>query len=264
MKFRFAIPLLALMMPLKAEKTINISAFNYAPYTMDPNIKENKGKIGFVNEIYKKVFKAKGYKVNIEFMNYPRSIKNAETGVTHAVGILNPTTSKKVHLPKLNVAVLTQKFWVRKNDSWKWSNISSLKKMRIGNVNYYNYSIINDDYQKYLTAKENQERVFMISGEAPDLRNLKLITMNRIDTFNESAERAGFLMRTHNLSSKIKEAGLLGVAPIYIGFYKDKNEYYKTLANDFDDGFQALHKSGELKKILDKYEVEPYNIKFRE
>jgi polar amino acid transport system substrate-binding protein len=142
-------------------------------------------------------------------------------------------------------------FFVKKGTKYKYSELKSLLKMKIGLIKGYSYGEKEDKF-----FKENQKIIQYAHGSDPLSQNIKKLLHGRITVVGEDPNV--FLEKAAGMgvADQIINVGDTGTAnKIYIAF-SPKNPKSKEYAKILTEGIRKLKKSGELKKILTKYGLE--------
>jgi polar amino acid transport system substrate-binding protein len=231
-----------------SRKVVVMAADNWCPYTCDIKLVSNPG---YLVDIAKTVFEAEGYGVEFRLLPYTRAIKEARDGVV--AGILGAARGDVPDFvfPTEKFGYIINTFFVRKQNPWHYTDINSLKKVKIGIVDGYDYA--SEEFSDYVTKNKDNDKVEIAVGDEPLLTNLRKVQLGRIDAAIDDVSAATYIINQLNWSNYFKQAGILGKPmPIYIAFSpKDKDsEKYAAMMTE---GVVKLRQSGELKKILAKY-----------
>lgn len=101
---------------------------------------------------------------------------------------------------------------------------------------------------------ENKPRVFTESGDEPARRNLRKLMHGGLDGMIEDRSVMNFLLLDPAYAGRVRLAGCNQPVPLYMAFSPTRPGA-AGLPERFDQGLQALRKSGRLARILDKYGV---------
>lgn len=159
----------------------------------------------------------------------------------------------KLLYAKYHIAKLLFVGWHRKSKSFKYQGIESLSDLRVINVRGYNYSNSLPTYQKFLDKKKD---VIILSGNNPVARTFQMIDLNRADIFVMDTDTAKFVLKKLELADKF--SSFIIEKNYFISQFGVplKNKRAAYLVKKYDEGFKKLKESGELRKILKKYDVE--------
>lgn len=217
-----------------------------------PQLCLDEARPGYVNEIVKKVFPSSHYLVKVDYFPWSRAIKAVRQGAYDA--LLSPAKEEAPDLifPKSEVGMQQMCFFVLKDNKWNYEGENSLKNIDIGvardaSIEELNSYMLNNlerfQFQTYLDRYIEQSAKKLMKG--------------RFDTFVFTKQTTNYELRQLNLHTKIREAGCVSKANIYIAFTPriDKREFVNRLINEFDTQMQILQTNGELDKILKKYKI---------
>jgi len=212
--------------------------------------KPDSAKQGYMVDIAKKVFGAKGHKVVYKELPWSRAVKTCRKG--DLTGILGAAfgDAKDFVFPKEELAKLENFAFVLKDSTWDYKNADSLKEVKLGVIQDYDYGVAT---MKYLKANKGSKMIQYVSGNDPLKKNIKKLKAKRIDALIEVKPVFDYVVKELGWSDAFKAAGSDGEAdPVYIAF-SPANPKSKEYAKILSDGIVELRKSGELAKILGEY-----------
>ncbi|OUR99572.1 hypothetical protein A9Q84_00700 [Halobacteriovorax marinus] len=227
-------------------KEVVICADNWCPYNCEPS----SSNPGFMVEIVRESFRlfGSGEKVVYKLLPWTRAMKEARAGTID--GIIGAIDSESVglHTPSLEQGMMSAQFFTHSKKMWKFSNTSQLKnsKKRVGAVKGY-------DFDSHIAKffKENPAQIQYSHGEEALPKLINILRHQRIDTIIE--DQAVFWNKVKELKiskNTFRSAGPVGpTKKLYVAFHN------KSHAKIVAKGMVALRKSGELKKILKKYNL---------
>jgi polar amino acid transport system substrate-binding protein len=202
------------------------------------------------------VFEAAGHTVVYKNVPWKRAIAGARSGLyTGILGALKKEASDFVY-PEEELGQDIIAFYVRKNSVWRFEGAASIEHVSIGVAAGYDYR---DWLNTYIqTHSGNDRRVQVVSGIDPLKQNLKKLLYKRIDVLvgNEAAIR--YKAKSMGFMNKIRPAGY-GREPanLYISFSPNLPES-QMLARQLSDGIAELRRYGQLKTILDRYDLDDW------
>lgn len=249
-----ALALLVLAGTSLAQQTVSFRADNWYPYNSDPS----DAKPGYVVEILKAVFEKDGGKVDYMIIPWKRATIEADKGdINGIIGAFKSDTPDYV-FPEEPIGIGENTMFVKKGTAWTYSGVDSLKDKRLGIVNSYSYGDKVDEYIKQNHAK--LQAVDESSGDNASGQAIRKLEAGRIDVFVEGKTVFWAQVAKMGLSKDdFVEAGQASVPePLYVAFSPKKTES-KALAAKLTAGIRELRKSGELAKILAKYEVKDWS-----
>ena len=257
------IPLISFCFPTKGVRAdiITLRADTWCPYNCSPSSDHP----GYFIEVAKAIFEPAGHKIDYQTMPWKRVIKKVEAGNFNGAIGTNIFETPNLIYHKEELGEVRHVFYVRKNSTWKYTGIESLKKVRLGVILDYVYDAqtINPYIESF---KNNPAQVQIVSGDDALEKNIHKINLNRIDVILEASAVFEYVVGKLRIPiSNYSEAGAIyapnsnnkKLIPIYIGF-SPKNPKSKEYAALLDDGIKRLRSSGELNKILARYHLKDW------
>ncbi len=247
--YKFLILTLSFTNLVAAEKTIKIKSDPWCPFACDTT---NPNRPGVVVEVAKAIFEKEGYKVDYQVMNYARAITETRAGLNDAVAGCAKEDAPDFIFPTKSVAKTVYKYLSLKDSKMNVKNLDSLKGIKVGSINGYTYDQISTE------AIANKHPSFMvISGEDGMSQIFKMLKNKRIDAIVESEDvLLNYIAENKLDKNEFKFVGMMKQAPQDISLcFSPKNKESKILATKLVKGMDDLKKSGELKKILEKYSM---------
>lgn len=243
-----------LALPAQAE-TITLVADEWCPY----NCEEDVG--GFMVVIAEEIFGRHDIKVNYKVMPWTQAIAMARKG--DYTGIIGATRhdAPDFIMPHYVLGLSDMRFWVRKNSSWNYDGLASLKGLRIGVIKDYSYGAVLDEY---LQKNADSGRILWESGNDALSVNLGKLARGEIDVMPEDDNVMQHYIFEHISDATPREAGsavtLDHIADnfLYIAF-SPKNPDAKRYAAIIDEEMPKLRASGELQRILDLYRIRDWH-----
>lgn len=224
-----------------------------------PYINEYQGSLrnsdpGFSVELVTAALKLSGISVQYQIKPFLRQLGAVRNGKAHGMIGLVESDAPDFIFPNNAVGIAKDCFYTLKKSDWRYGgSVKELESIHLAIVNGYTYGEI-DSYLSSANAS-NITKIKAEDGIAA-VRMIRLLTLGRIDVFIESH----LVVRQHLIAHKdtnIIEAGCLSEKEVKIGF-SPKIDYSNLLAKKFDYGVDILRRTGELKKILKRYDVEDW------
>ncbi|WP_186644812.1 substrate-binding periplasmic protein [Fluviispira vulneris] len=232
------------------KKVLNFESDDWCPYTCDE--KSEIGKGIFV-EIAEQIFKNQNYNVHFELMPWARVLKRGEKGEIDGIVGAYKEGREQFIFPKEPFIQSINSFLVKNNSTWKYKDFESLKNIHLGLILGYIYGGNLANIKKY--AKKISES----GGENAIQKNLVRLNINEIDANLDEHNVLVYHLNKMEFNKSMKFVGDLGKkSGLYLGFPKEKPNSQK-LADIFDKGIINLKKTGEYKKILNKYGITTKN-----
>jgi polar amino acid transport system substrate-binding protein len=221
------------------EKTVVLAAEDGWPPFSGPGAK------GLAEDIITAAYAAVGYQVKYISVPFARAeyltLKGKKTDGFFTT-IKNSVYENKTVFPKTPIAMNEDSFYTLKERDIPYSNIQSLKGLKIGTVNEYPYS---DEFEKANFFKKDI---------APSSKsNIRKLIGKRIDVLIEDKLVMSQLLKEMKLQDKIKCIGVQAVNPLYISFAINR-PIIKTYVEKFDEGMGIIKSNGTYQKIMERYQ----------
>jgi polar amino acid transport system substrate-binding protein len=243
MKYKILILLLFTITSLYAQ-TLKIGYEPYLPLTSQAGEKPE----GYGIEILRKVY-AK-HELVFQLIPYSRGLKMLEDGkidMLFGAATFDFKNPKNIVVPKESIDTSVMTFFTTTKNPWVYNNSDSLKGIRLGLVNGYEYPSL----QKI----QDKSNFIYISGNDTTVRNLTKLLLNRINVLYEAKNVVLYTAKQLGTQDRIKENISLGEPlPIYC-VLSQKTENAQQLADEFDANLQKLRASKELSTILKTYNL---------
>jgi len=187
-------------------------------------------------------------------MPWTRALKQTRAGKYVAVvGVYKEDAPDFLFADYLGTSTMI--FYGRKNSTWKYDGINSLESIKLGAVIDYAYS---PEIDKFIAENNKTMKVQLVSGEEALEKNIKKLLKKRIDVFIANEKVFGYHIKQTNRSlNDFKNCGILSIDKVHIAF-SPKNSNSKSYVEEINKGVKMLRTSGELKKILNKYNVQDW------
>jgi len=214
------------------------------PYNGDPASEHP----GFVVELAKAIFEPQGIKVDYQTMPWADALVAARAGKIDGVIGAGSTETEGLTVPKESIGEPRVVLLVRKDATWQFENISSLKDKRLGAIEGYTYWDSLDEYIKASKAP----KVVTFTGETPFADALTQLKEGKIDAMPETM--AVFVWTTKGMGLSPSDFRIIHThqnEPIYLAF--SSADVGVKFAKLFDEGVQKLRVSGEFGKLLKAY-----------
>lgn len=225
-------------------RNIHVASDVWCPYVCDTQP-------GYLVEIVQRAFESQGDKVIFTQMPFKRALKEAQVGNIDAVLAITATVAAANQLliddteVGTEVGYVSNDFFVVKNNSWAYHQLSDLNQQSIAVIKGYDYG---DVLEPYL---QQHKAVFLASGEDPLSMNIIRLIKGRHKVIVDNRHVIEYTAKQLGLIDKIQYAGSMpDKQPLYIGFHARQTAAIARFAL----GVIALKQSGEYQQILDKYQ----------
>ncbi|WDP91743.1 MAG: transporter substrate-binding domain-containing protein [Desulfobacter sp.] len=211
---------------------------------------------GYMIDIARAVFVAEGHGFHYLVLPWKRALRETRRGRYTAVVGASKTDAKGFVFPSQELARNYLAFYTKKGTPWQYKEPSSLKQIKLATIASYDYRPWLNEY--VASNLDNPEKVFVNFGLNPLEKNLRLLMAGRVDAVVDNDAAIRFVARQMNLGDKIQLAGQ-GTLPsfCYIAFSPGLDRS-KSYARILSRGIAEMRKSGRLKQILNKYDLEDW------
>lgn len=234
---------LGLAQPGLAAEKIVLQADPWCPHTCEAQASQP----GYMVEIAKAAFAARGHQVEYRTVPWARAIADVRAGkVAGAIGALRTEAQDLVvhHEPLGRQA---NAMAVRAGDAWVFKGLGSLDGKVVGAILDYSYSPEIDAW-----LSEHKAGVRFTGGENALARNLRMLASGRLDVVVEDEAVLLHQLRSSPERDRVRIAGRMGGGDLFIAFAHAGGRGVR-LAHDLDQGIRDLRASGELQRILASY-----------
>lgn len=235
-------------------QTLTIVADLWCPFNCEPNSK----KPGYMIEVIEKVFAKEGIKVVYKKMSWSRAVTNTRDGINNMVVGAYKSDVPDFIFTEQPLGFSGEAFYIHQDSSWEYSGENSLPSVKLAGIRDYSYGPAIDAYIS--KNKMNSSLIDIISGDDALDRNMRKLLKRRVTAVIENEYVMNYYFNNHKqYKSKIKKAGIAyNYKNVYAAFspkIKNSKKYAKILS----DGIKQLRESGELEKILKKYNLKDWD-----
>ncbi len=228
--------------------TLTFEADPYMPYTGD----SDKGETGFMIDIVKAVFEAKGYTVSYQSSSWSGALHDIKEGRATALVGLSKLDAPDLVFPKTEQGRAQGAFYVPFDSGWKYAGASSLEGVLLGIVDDYKY---NPEVGGYIAKNRgNSKKIRAFVGGTSNLADLvAAVADKKIGAFVEDRNVVSYFLKSSDKADKLIEAGKLSsTTDLYVAFAPSLLNS-QELAAQLSEGLAAMRADGRLQTILDKY-----------
>lgn len=232
-----------------AQRTLQIRADDWCPYTCDPSSGQN----GFIIDLAKQILEPKGYKVHYKLLNWARSIKDTRLGRYDGIAGAAKTDAPDFQFPEQHYTWQKVAFFGKASSTFKASSAVDFATTKLGLINSYTYDEATN------SAVEKKEKFLeIVSGDDGLLSLTRMVQDGRIEAFIENP--AVFKTYAKKNGLKYEDFKIIGRPAmekqlLYIAF-GPKVKDAKVINKIIDQGILSMRKSGEYQKLLEKYNLE--------
>lgn len=205
---------------------------------------------GYIIDIVREVFENTNFSLNYQTMSYPIARGRTKRGDIDA--LLAPA---KIEAPSLiypNEPIGYQRvcFYTPSDSRWIFDGEDSLQNLTIGIAIDMSLEEIHD----YIQTHE-QQFVFQAESKRYIQESLRMLEIGRLDTFVFNENSVLFYMRKQGWNRRIRNAGCVSSAPVYMAFTpvaKDTEKLSQAI-HLIDTRVRRMRKNGEIAKIMARY-----------
>lgn len=239
-----------------AAKMLRLEGDVWAPYVMD----SADGRRGFMVDVAERALTRAGYQVSFAAVPWSRALLNVERGTVDGVVGIYATQAHAKGLvwveEELGVSINT--FYARQDSGWRYTGLSSLDAVRLAVIANYDYGELNAYVERL--RQVGDLRLQVSSGNDVLQRNLRMLLADRVDVVVDDALVVDYVARhmDGDVAGRLRAVGTVeprnrvGIA------FAAQNPRAAEFAQALSDGIRKLRQSGELKTILDRYEVKDW------
>ena len=229
--------------------TITIASDKWCPVSCEPGSKNP----GFMVEMAQSIFAKAGHRIEYKKIPWARTLLMVRHGDIHGAIGAYINDAPDFIFPDKEQAMIGFHMFTSKDNSWTYKGLSSLDNILLGAIKDYSYL---DEIDAYIGKnKNNRRRVFLGHGDDPLKKNTQLLLYDRRNAIIETDLVFWHVATQMGVQNKLKSAGIAAKPnKAYIAFspaLPKSKEYARILSI----GMVELRKTGELEKIINKYDL---------
>lgn len=240
---------------MAAADTLQVTLDDYCPYyCKDDSSGEARlaEQPGFVVEILQYAFGSGPDAIEYRFHPWERGLLDVSQGKLDALIMAARSEAPELIYPQQEQARSEGCYYTRRDSTWRYQGIDSLRQPRLTLINGFAYS---EPLNSYLTATGRAGNVSYVYGGKPLLRILQMIEIGRTDVTMDDATVVDHLLLVAGLQDSIKKAGCSpNRIDFYVGF-SPKNPLSAARAERLSNAMTELRRTGQLQQILARYGV---------
>lgn len=225
---------------------IRLRADQWMPFNGDPT---DTALPGYGIEVARIIFAPHDVTLDYQTLAWGDALKAVAAGEIDAVIGANKSEAAGLVVPAEPMGEPRVALYVRQDATWRYENLASLLKVRLGVIADYKYWESLDGY----IDKQREPRVIKFAGESPLKDGVAKLLAGEIDVFAESAPVFAWQLKADGVApSRIKSVYIHEADPVYLAF-SPKHPRAQAYAELFDRGIRELRASGKLEEILARY-----------
>lgn len=243
---------LMIMLPVSAvADKITMVADEWCPYNCNPA----SDAPGFIVEIAGQVFKKSGDEIEYTTMSWEQAVDAVYQGEFNAVVGISREEAPGLTFTPEPLGKMAEVFFAKKGSSWKYTDVDSLRQVKIGIIQGYSYGALLDNY-----FEENIDRptVIVASGERALGNNIDKLKSGEIDLLLEDPNVFHYYFSSRGIMDQLADFMEIKApgepAFIYVAF-SPGNPKSEAYAQTLSQGVEELRHLGKLSDILKKYGV---------
>lgn len=245
--------ILFLALPLLTQADeVTIVSDRWLPYNGTPKSPAP----GYIIEIAHYALAKGGHSVNYQLASWDRSLAQVRAGKKNCVVGAYKNEAVDFIFPDIHQGVDQTVLYRKTGSDWQYTGVESLKKIRLGAIDGYDYS---DDIDEYILSPQSSGQVMRVRGKYALEKILIALMNNEIDAVIDSSAVIKSTLKKQGWESKIEFAGNANIlSKIYMACspaLKESAEYVKLVA----DGTRELRANGLLTEILSRYGVSDWH-----
>jgi polar amino acid transport system substrate-binding protein len=186
-------------------ETLKVCYDQWSPMTIFPS--EGSTARGFVIDMVDQIYTSKGYTPEYYEVPLARGLTMVAEGLCDMLPeyVFSNNSEKGFVYATEKTFAYTTAFIVRRDDTWRYDGIQSIKGKRIATGPGWDYSSMSVDYQHYIDDPNNANFVEVIAGydDVVD-RILRMIKENRVDLYADNDLVLQYVLNRLNLNDDLK------------------------------------------------------------
>lgn len=241
-----------LLLPLNSQgEVVRFTSIDYCPFTCNPLTED--GKEGIMTDVVRAAFEEAGFTLEIEIMPYVRAVRAVEEGKFDGIMVVGKYWAPELIYPELPTLTQRMMFMVKPEHPWRYRGYDSLSEVSVAVIKGFDYA--DDDINGYIKNNRESENIVMLHGNNTTQRGLRLLTIDRVDTYIEGEHTALYHIDKYDLKDEFIVAGF-SARPFedFTGF-SPRSARAKEYAELLNQKIIQLKRSGELDEMLKRYGI---------
>jgi polar amino acid transport system substrate-binding protein len=234
-------------------QTIVVAADAWCPYNCEPKAKNP----GYVVEILRSAYSAKGISVDYRVLPRTRALLDTQSGKVGAVIAANEKEATEYQLITGDepIGMARGCVFVPSSSSFKYRAIKDLDGLT--SVGVVGGIVYQHAFGDWLRRPENRPKIHEVFADDASARRAAMMIRGRLDGIFEDYTEMAYVLETKGLQSQIVSAGCQNPSPLYVAF-SAKHPRGRELVAALDLEVRKMRKSGSIQEILTKYGLEDW------
>ncbi len=185
-------------------ETLKICYDQWAPMTIFPS--KGSSERGVVIDMLDQIYTPKGYKLEYYEVPLARGLYMVEKGLCDMLPeylFSKKSDNDFVYATEATFSYTTA-FVVRRDDSWRYKGIQSIKDKRVATGRGWDYSSMSVDYQNYIDDPKNSNSIEVFAGDDVVDRIFRMIKENRVDLYADNKLVLQYVLNKLHLNKDLK------------------------------------------------------------
>lgn len=229
-------------------ETLSFRSDFYCPFVCDPQ----SPLPGYAVEVLHSIFEKEGIQIDVKLTDWARSIQETRNNISQGIIGCSKKEAHDLIFPIKTIGKKRPAFFTRRNSEWLLDDPSNVVNSKVGVINGYYYG---EELDRFVKMRHPSFKPFV--GERPLVQIAQMLASGQIDVFIENATIINYLKKNKSpLLKDVKQVGWASSSEIdlYVAF-SPKNPKAKTYSHLFSKGLEEMRHTGELQKILSKYNI---------
>lgn len=205
---------------------------------------------GYIIDIVREVFEGSNFTLNYQTMSYPIARGKTKRGEIEALLAPAKIEAPSLIYPEEPVGYQRVCFYTMPQSKWSYTGFNSLKGLTIGIAVDMSLEEIHDYIERH-----EQQFVFQAESRRYIEESLRMLEVGRLDTFIFNENSVSYYMHTQNWTDRVRQAGCVSKAPVYMAFtpVPDRQEKIKAAIKLLDTRLREMKESGQISMLMKRY-----------
>ena len=164
---------------------------------------------GYMVEVAQKIFSQNGHTLVYKTMAWSRAVQITRKGQMDGIVGAAVGDAEDFVFPEEELGKLENYYFVRKDSTWKYENIDSLKSVKVGVILDYDYGT---KFMEYMKSNKGTGKIDILGGDDPLKKNILKLKAKRIDVLIEVKPVFDHTVKKMGMADLFKAAGSDGEA----------------------------------------------------